>query len=523
MPKTYKMTPRGQVYTWTWSWSWTCKALNGLLLLLYLVHNSISLCPENKTDPSTEEIGTAGTYKDLICQVTEQCKVSWQQDGVPLNLTDDGRIYCESECNCRALKFKSLDLEDEGNYTCLGETGCEGENLPQQTYLRVDEDHNSIGPIITVNSECQDKVVHPGEDVTFCCVCQVGTVSDSTFTYWEDESVTQNVSKGKGNISSCITLHDVNKTSEGNYTVVCSTPLGNINNTLKLKVQPRWSLPKWEILVSVMMAFIVMTVLMSALIYRTKRTEIQLLYKDQFGKQEQDDGKDYDAYISYYWSDGESSHNPDRLYALDLKQRLTKLGYTVCLAETDFLPGNETSEEIVQSLTRSRRYIILLSPQFLTYRYMSLETEQCLDIIKQNKKEIIPIFIREISPDVIKAHVALDHIVSTHPRLDWQIFKDSRSQEPLRTLSMENGNHIEMEARESIQVAPKLKRAETRVWSTLRLQMPPVPRQRSSSSSTTEQPLSSVEADSLIENAVLQEDSMPGENPEAARHMPHVV
>ena len=163
----------------------------------------------------------------------------------------------------------------------------------------------------------------------------------------------------------------------------------------------------------------------------------------------------------------------------------------------------------------------------LDCRYMSLETEQCLDIIKQHKKEIIPIFIREISPDVIKAHVALDHIVSTHPRLDWQIFKDprsqERSQEPLRTLSMENGNHIEMEARESIRIAPKLKRAETRVWSTLRLQMPPVPRQRSSSSSTTEQPLSSVEADSLIENAVLQEDSMPGENPEAARHTPHVV
>ncbi|XP_063967797.1 X-linked interleukin-1 receptor accessory protein-like 2 isoform X2 [Lytechinus pictus] len=520
MPKT-KMTCSRGAYSWayfltrSWTYSWSRKVL-GLLLMLCLVRNS-SQCPERKTNSSSLEIGDVGESKDIICQVKEECKVAWLKEGIPLPLEEGGDIFCDIECNCRALIFKSLTLEDAGIYTCQGVEGCGGDNLPQSYHLRVDIDEEPKPPIITYNEECQDKIAYPGEDVTFCCICQVGATSESTFAYWlnmddmvpDDEEAEKRVSYDpEEELASCITLHNVNQSAAGNYTLYCSTSEANSFNTLVLEVKSRWWIP----VISGLVAFVIVTILIG-IIYRINRVEIRLLLKDQFGKQEKDDGRLYDAYISYYWSDSESSENPDRIYAFDLKKRLTKLGYNVCLAETDFIPGNETSEEIVESLTRSRRYIILLSPQFLTYRYVSLETEQCLDIIKQHKKEIIPIFIRQISPDVIKSYVALDHIISTHPRLDWQIFEDTRSLEaPVRTHSMDNGNAIELEASATIREAPKLRRAERHVWRMLRLQMPPIPRQRSS---PTEQPLLSEERDSWIED--LQDDSVPRRKPEMRR------
>ena len=148
---------------------------------------------------------------------------------------------------------------------------------------------------------------------------------------------------------------------------------------------------------------------------------------------------------------------------------------------------------------------------------MSHETDQCLDTVKINKKHIIPLFIRDVKDDVIEQRTVLNHIVRSHPRLDWRVMEDAMPRDLIATNSLEEGDNqgtaIEMNgdsnntrgnASRSRQKR-KLKRCHERVWKTIRLQMPPTPRHPTRSSDLldvagiADDPVSS-ESDRLVSN-----------------------
>ncbi|KAM6946351.1 interleukin-1 receptor accessory protein [Aplochiton taeniatus] len=97
--------------------------------------------------------------------------------------------------------------------------------------------------------------------------------------------------------------------------------------------------------------------------------ELLLLYRSWFGTDERStDGKEYDIYISYARNSEE-----EQFVLLTLRRVLeNELGYTVCIFDRDSLPGGNTSEAVFRFMQVSRRLLMVLSPDYLTEKSISL-------------------------------------------------------------------------------------------------------------------------------------------------------
>ncbi|XP_068169419.1 single Ig IL-1-related receptor [Antennarius striatus] len=99
----------------------------------------------------------------------------------------------------------------------------------------------------------------------------------------------------------------------------------------------------------------------SALVYSRFHLNIKLWYKNSYGDFELNDGKLFDAYISYV------NNDHDRKFVnFILKPHLeNKNTYKVHINDNDILPGSEPSAELLTNMSRSRRLIVLLSYAYL--------------------------------------------------------------------------------------------------------------------------------------------------------------
>lgn len=99
----------------------------------------------------------------------------------------------------------------------------------------------------------------------------------------------------------------------------------------------------------------------AALIYSRCHLNIRLCYKNSYGDLELNDGKLYDACISYV------SNEHDRKFVnFILRPQLeSRNGHKLLLTDNDILPGAEPSAELLVGLSRSRRLIIVLSHAYL--------------------------------------------------------------------------------------------------------------------------------------------------------------
>ncbi|MGH0165832.1 UNVERIFIED_CONTAM: hypothetical protein FKN15_063814 [Acipenser sinensis] len=90
--------------------------------------------------------------------------------------------------------------------------------------------------------------------------------------------------------------------------------------------------------------------------------ELVLLYRAHFGTDESvTDGKDYDIYISY------ARHAEEEEFVLlTLRSVLeNEFGYKMCIFDRDSLPGGTITDETLGFIRRSRRLIVVLSPNYL--------------------------------------------------------------------------------------------------------------------------------------------------------------
>ncbi|KAI3371236.1 hypothetical protein L3Q82_023855, partial [Scortum barcoo] len=111
---------------------------------------------------------------------------------------------------------------------------------------------------------------------------------------------------------------------------------------------------------------------LAAVVYSRCHLNIKLWYRNSYGEYELNDGKLYDAYISYV------NNDHDRKFVnFILKPHLEKKnGYKVHLNDNDILPGSEPSAELLMNMSRSRRLIVLLS-------YAYLEQDWCCSNFRQ--------------------------------------------------------------------------------------------------------------------------------------------
>ncbi|CAJ1056520.1 single Ig IL-1-related receptor [Xyrichtys novacula] len=138
---------------------------------------------------------------------------------------------------------------------------------------------------------------------------------------------------------------------------------------------------------SAVVAAIILLLLLAlaAIIYVKCHLNIKLWYKNSYGDYELNDGKLYDAYISYVNNDYDR-----KFLTFVLKPHLeSKHGYKVHLNDNEILPGLEPSAELLMNMSRSRRLIVLLSHAYL-------EQDWCTNNFKQGLQHLLELSSRPI-------------------------------------------------------------------------------------------------------------------------------
>ncbi|XP_003461340.2 single Ig IL-1-related receptor [Cavia porcellus] len=153
---------------------------------------------------------------------------------------------------------------------------------------------------------------------------------------------------------------------------------------------------------AVLAALLVLLVLLLAgLLYVKCRLNVLLWYHDTHGEVEMNDGKLYDAFVSY------SDYPDDRKFVnFILQPQLERRqGYKLLLDDRDLLPRAEPSADLLVNLSRCRRLIVVLSDSFLGRAWCSHSFREGLCRLLELTRR--PIFITFEGPRRDPAHPAL--------------------------------------------------------------------------------------------------------------------
>ncbi|XP_037374138.1 single Ig IL-1-related receptor isoform X2 [Talpa occidentalis] len=155
---------------------------------------------------------------------------------------------------------------------------------------------------------------------------------------------------------------------------------------------------------------VLLALLLVALLYVKCRLNLLLWHQNTYGEVEVNDGKLYDAYISY------SDSPEDRKFVnFILKPQLERRrGYKLFLDDRDLLPRAEPSADLLVNLSRCRRLIVVLSDAFLGRAWCSHSFREGLCRLLELTRR--PIFITFEGQRRAPAHPAL-HLLRQHRHL----------------------------------------------------------------------------------------------------------
>uniref|UniRef100_A0A8C0K4G8 Single Ig IL-1-related receptor n=1 Tax=Canis lupus dingo TaxID=286419 RepID=A0A8C0K4G8_CANLU len=155
---------------------------------------------------------------------------------------------------------------------------------------------------------------------------------------------------------------------------------------------------------------VLLALLLAALLYVKCRLNVLLWYQDAYGEVEVNDGKLYDAYVSY------SDSPEDRKFVnFILKPQLERRrGYKLFLDDRDLLPRAEPSADLLVNLSRCRRLIVVLSEAFLGRAWCSHSFREGLCRLLELTRR--PIFITFEGQRRDPMHPAL-HLLRQHRHL----------------------------------------------------------------------------------------------------------
>ncbi|XP_028285827.1 single Ig IL-1-related receptor [Parambassis ranga] len=319
-------------------------------------------------------VGPQGPPYRLQCplesQGSPQIQSTWQKD-CQLIHSQTGKTY---------LEFASLSEKDTGNYTCMPQ----GNSTASFTVrLLVKESRCSKAPEFKPSGGLTKLWRNVGSTVKLNC---------TALLLWEpsEEQCDTAMQWSKdGQPLANNTLHSVNTSSwspgAGQLTVnsllevtlralddfgLYSCTVRNISSDFSLQNSESPSHTAAVIAAIILLLFLGV----AALVYSRCHLNIKLWYKNSYGDFELNDGKLYDAYISYV------NNDYDRKFVnFILKPHLeNKNGYKVHLNDNDILPGAEPSAELVMNISRSRRLIVLLSHAYLEQDWCSNNFRQGL-------------------------------------------------------------------------------------------------------------------------------------------------
>ncbi|XP_075823766.1 interleukin-1 receptor accessory protein isoform X2 [Microtus pennsylvanicus] len=195
------------------------------------------------------------------------------------------------------------------------------------------------------------------------------TINESiSYSPTEDETRTQTLSIKK------VTPEDLRR----NYVCHARNTLGEAEHAAKVKqkVIP----PRYTVELACGFGATVFLVVVLIVVYHVYWLEMVLFYRAHFGTDETIlDGKEYDIYVSYARNAEE-----EEFVLLTLRGVLeNEFGYKLCIFDRDSLPGGNTVEAVFDFIQRSRRMIVVLSPDYVTEKSISM-LEFKLGVMCQN-------------------------------------------------------------------------------------------------------------------------------------------
>ncbi|XP_059543364.1 interleukin-1 receptor accessory protein isoform X2 [Myotis daubentonii] len=161
---------------------------------------------------------------------------------------------------------------------------------------------------------------------------------------------------------------------------VCHARNGKGEVEQPAKVKQKVIAPRYTVELACGFGVTVLLVVILIVVYHVYWLEMVLFYRAHFGTDETIlDGKEYDIYVSYARNAEE-----EEFVLLTLRGVLeNEFGYKLCIFDRDSLPGGNTVEAVFDFIQRSRRMIVVLSPDYVTEKSISM-LEFKLGVMCQN-------------------------------------------------------------------------------------------------------------------------------------------
>ncbi|XP_071118241.1 toll-like receptor 1 [Haliotis cracherodii] len=128
-----------------------------------------------------------------------------------------------------------------------------------------------------------------------------------------------------------------------------------------------------------------------------------------------EDGKEFDAFISYKSSPEDETFVYRTLYPELEKQRGSKL----CLHQRDFVPGETIANNILWAIEKSRRTILVLSPKYMESDFTRFEYQVAHNEMLKQKHKVIPLLLEDISEQNHLTDRTLTSILKSITYIEW--------------------------------------------------------------------------------------------------------
>lgn len=381
---------------------------------------------------------TAGGSSQLVftCTVnttlTPSFNVTWIKDGEVIKPSDHALF----EMDDQVLKIWPLMDTDGGNYTCTI-TDNEGLTCSYSGFETVVPYDPENAPVIVATSPVNGvKVVSLGDSTQIGCTMTDGSsgmlftqriwtrngseLDDTSHYYWDS------LDHPDGRKELVLNITNVTSEDLGEYTCVAKNNFGRDNKTITLQqFQPGtgFKLTTWQIAVIAVGGFVTIAMATVAIVIiriRRKKEHIEWPPLDPEKYDVPGYRLEYDVFISYSSEDEEWVKNK-------LFKELLSMGYNINIDFKDFVPGMAIAENVIDSIYKSRKTIVLMSKNFLRSMWGQFELQQAHNkAIAQRKDVLILIKYDKCKvPGKLMGKTFLDWTDETIQPHFWQRLKDA--------------------------------------------------------------------------------------------------
>lgn len=337
--------------------------------------------------PDRDYYDDSGPPITLNCRLVANVSASvyWYKDGLLLH--QKSGIY-EFSANNQVLSLVLPRQDQTGEYLCL--TNNTYGSVNHTGYILITARRGETRPRVT-QTDPPDLVSHAviGSSVNISCVFDVGgsqtalmglsvnwllegvTVNDTDHTTWGLETTRSN------NQVVSLYIHSLQDEDYGSYTCLGQNSIGNDSKVIRLeRPLPDNNHTQLPVIIGVTVAGVLTLTFLtvSALLcqhwrLRRKYKELEWPEPDMKGFKVPDEPPQYDVFISY--SSEDLGWVKDELFTY-----LEDRKYTVCIDFKDFVPGMPVCENIIESIYKSRKTIVVWSANFRRSLWGEFELQQ---------------------------------------------------------------------------------------------------------------------------------------------------